>query len=263
MPYRTLVVAPTNPDLALVPDEVMQVVNILGANLLQGSRANVHGLVDILREGWEIVWFATHGSTEGIHLTDGILVPSEITPLIRGAGVRLTVFNTCASYEVAHTIYRELLTDFVATVKAVPDRQAYITGTLFAQQIANGREFYEAYEIAKPGQNSTYVFLGAKRTVMPPPNPNGRNDVEDTIWQLRQDVGQMKEALRGGGFVGKGLIDTVERMEVDLRTLGVDVAELKKNSLWMSRAIWVLVFVVVVMGGALFLALAGIWGATG
>lgn len=192
--YKTLVVAPTT-NLELVSDEVMQVVNTLDAHLLQGNRANLHGLMDTLREQWEIVWFASHGSEQGIQLSDGLLNTAEITSLIRSAGVQLTVLNTCSSYEVAHTIHAELGTQFVATVKPVPDRQAYITGSLFAQQIARGLSFRQAYEAAKPGQNSTYVFLGDREQLMPPNERSPR--LEDDLAKIRDDLRRIEAIVSG------------------------------------------------------------------
>lgn len=146
----------------------MQVVNLLGAKLLQGTQATLHGLLNILREPFEIIWFATHGNENGIYLSDGVLNTSEITTMVRSAGAKLTVLNTCSSRPVALTIHDELGMDFVCTVRPVPDRTAFITGSIFAQKIADGLDFYSAYEAAKPGQNSTYTYLGAKDIYMPP-----------------------------------------------------------------------------------------------
>jgi hypothetical protein len=229
VPYRTLVVAPTS-DLALVGDEVMQVVNTLGAKLLQGARANIHGLLDILQQGWDLVWFATHGDETGIHLSDGILSASEITSLIRSAGVSLTVFNTCSSYEVAHTIHRELKTAFVATVKKVPDRTAYITGALFAQKLAEGLDFEAAYEAAKPGQNSTYTYLPAKGIVMPPPYERRNAGDADPLVRLNEIVEQLDAIVNGSvRFHIPGLVKSNELLGQKIDLLTVEVATLKAN----------------------------------
>jgi hypothetical protein len=233
MAYKVLLVAPTT-DLALQADEVMQLVNILSAKLLQGARANLHGLLDILREGWDIIWFASHGGAEGIHLSDGVLNAAEITSLIRSAGIKLTVFNTCSSYEVAHTIHRELGTDFVATVKPVPDRTAYLAGVLFAQKIAAGLSFESAYEAAKPGQNATYIFLGGKGLQMTPYTP-GRGDTGD-ISQLSDLVRRLEIIINGStSWNVDGLVPTVKDLTRKIDTLTGEVEQLRQNQMFNRR----------------------------
>jgi hypothetical protein len=230
VPYRVLVVAPSNPDLLMLSDEVMQVVNTLGARLLQGARANVHGLLDILREGWDIVWFASHGDERGIYLSDGVITASEITSLIRSAGVVLTVFNTCSSYEVAHKIFGELKTTFVCTVKPVPDRVAYVTGVLFAQKIADGLDFQSAYEAAKPGQNSTYTFLGAKGQVMSPPAFDKARSEGDSTSRLQEIVEQLDAIVNGSSrYHIVGLVKSNESLGAKMEALTAEVAQLREN----------------------------------
>lgn len=171
MPYRTLIVAPKS-DLSLVEDEVMQVNNLLGGTLLTGYQSTVHGFLTMARQEFDIVWFATHGDDKGVYLNDGILETSELTAFVRSMNAQLTVFNTCSSKGVALALHDELQTEFICTLKAVPDRMAFITGVLFAQKLADGLDFFEAYEEAKPGQNSTYTYIGEKGRFMPPREPN-------------------------------------------------------------------------------------------
>src|SRR5687768_1261380 len=192
--YKTLVIAPEM-GLEYASDEVMAVVNALDGQLLQGKRANIYGLVDILNEGWDVIWLCTHGSEEGVLLTDGIVKTSELTTFIRSAGAHLTVFNTCSSYQVAHAIHAEVGTTFVCTVKPVPDREAFLTGTIFARQLAKGQTFRQAYEAAKPGQNSTYVFLGDKEQLMPPNERPQR--LEDDLAKIRDDLRRIEAIVSG------------------------------------------------------------------
>lgn len=195
--YRTLVVAPKT-DLLLVDDEVQQVVNLLGAKVLQGSQATIHGLLAILREPFDIIWFATHGDEAGVLLADGKLATSEITTMIRSAGAQLTVLNTCSSLPVALTIHHELKTAFVCTVKKVPDRTAFITGTVFAQKLASGLSFHESYLAAKPGQNTTYTFLGDEgRKMTPPKNSNNPPTASGPAARFEEIVEQLDVIVNG------------------------------------------------------------------
>lgn len=247
MAYRVLVVAPTS-DLALASDEVMQLVNLLGARLLQGARANLHGLLDMLQTGWDIVWFACHGSEQGVHLSDGVLNASEITSLIRGAGVRLTVFNTCESYQVAHEIHNELQTDFICTIKKVPDRSAYITGTLFAQQLAGGMDFYDAYEVAKPGQNSTYVYLDGRGPAMPPNERPRTNFQVDDLGQVGELVRRLEVILNGNvSWNVEGIVPAVRALSGKVDVLTTKVEQLEANQLFNRRLLIVLSIVCVAL----------------
>lgn len=184
MPYRCLVIAPSDTGLEYASDEVMAVVNSLGAKLLQGKRATIQGLLDIMDQGWDIVWFCSHGDEKGVYLSDGVVKISELTTLIRSAGVQLTVLNTCSSKMVALAIHDELGTDLVCTLTPIPDRQAFVTGTILARQLAKGLDFYSAYEAAKPGQNSTYTFIGDRGSYMSPPQGTSRYGQQGSSSQM-------------------------------------------------------------------------------
>lgn len=230
--YRVLVVAPKT-ELPLAPDEVMQVVNTLGAKILQGHEATIHGFLNIIREPFDIVWFATHGDENGVYLSDGILHTSEITTMVRACGASLCVLNTCASRSVALTIFDELQIPLVCTLKKIPDRTAFITGTLLARHIANGLSFREAYEIAKPGRNSTYTYLPEEENFMPPPHPRGRFDLPedaDVTARLEQLVKELDMMVFGSKrpYV-LGLIESNEKIVGQMAAMREELQQLKDN----------------------------------
>lgn len=240
--YRTLLVAPRNPDLPTIQDEVNSVANALDARLLLGQRATLTGLMDELSKGWDIVWFSTHGSEQGVYLTDGIANTSELTTLIRSTGAVLTVFNTCSSYPVAHAIHEEIGRDFVCTVVEVPDRMAFITATVFAQQIARGMTFYDAYEAAKPGQNSTYVFLSSKGQVMPSydrgrsQEPSDKRNDRDPLDKFVDLLNQLDAIVNGSPrYHIKGLVKSYDDLAIKIDLLVHDVARLKDNQTFNRR----------------------------
>lgn len=219
--YKTLVVAPKT-DLLLVDDEVSNVINKLGAKICSGSDANLHGLLRFLSEPYDIIWFATHGDEKGVYLTDGILSISEITTMIRSAGAQLTVFNTCASRPVALTIHDELKTDFVCTVKRVPDRTAFITGAVFAKKIADGLSFEDAFNQARPGQDTTYTFIPGESREMPmPPGMDRSRHGQVTVEQLQEIVDQLNQLVNGDPNLRLvGLVDSNERVIKEVRQMG-------------------------------------------
>lgn len=255
MSFKTLVIAPRHPDLLMADDEVMQVVNTLGAKLLTGAQATIHGLLGILREGWDIVWLVTHANEQGWFLSDGLVSASEMTTMVRSCGAMLTVMNTCSSYEVAHAIHRELGTAFVCTVKEVPDRTAFITGTVFAQKIAAGLDFQTAFEAAKPGQNSTYTFLAAKGQLMPPAYENRpRTNIEE-LGQLAELIRRLDVIVNGSSqWNVNGLVPTVKDLEQKLDNLTVEVAKLQANQIVNRR----FVIALCILCGLLILAVAGL-----
>jgi hypothetical protein len=230
--YRTLVVAPKT-DLLLVDDEVQQVVNLLGAKLLQGSQANIHGLLAILAEPYDIVWFATHGDERGVYLSDGILNTAELTALARSSSTQLLVLNTCSSRPVALSIYDELRIQLVCTLRPIPDRSAFITGTIFARKIAGGETFREAYLSAKPGQNNTYLFLPEDGTEMPAPRPQ---NLETDIYQLAALVRRLEILVSGSpDYNVNGLVPTVNMLVDKVDALKADFLVLRANQIFNKR----------------------------
>jgi hypothetical protein len=155
--YRVLVVAPET-DLTLVRDEVTAVVNSLGANILQGF-VTADMVLNKVTEGWNVLWFMTHGTEEGILLSDGPLNASALTTLARAADAGLVVLNTCQSINVAMQVYNELQVSVVCTLSNVPDREAFFTGKLLAKELAKGKSYLDAYLDSKPGQTERYIFL--------------------------------------------------------------------------------------------------------
>jgi hypothetical protein len=243
--YKTLVIAPRHPDLLMADDEVMQVVNTLDAKLLQGAQATITGLLAILREGWDIVWLVTHANEQGWYLSDGLVNASEMTTMVRSCGAILTVMNTCSSYEVAHTIHRELGTAFVCTIRPVPDRTAFITGTVFAQKIAAGLDFQTAYEAAKPGQNSTYTFLAARGTVMASPYDHRpqAGAAGDEISMIKDSLRRLEALVSGNPqWNVTGVVPELRDIRTEVRTLVkqvenliADFADMRANQLFNRR----------------------------
>lgn len=226
--YRTLVVAPKT-DLLFVDDEVQQVINLMEGKVLQGSQANIHGLLHILDEPFDILWFATHGDEKGVYLSDGILSTSEITTLARSAGVQLVVLNTCSSRAIALGIYDELRIRLVCTLKKVPDRAAFITATVFARKIKQGLSFRQAFEAAKPGQNTTYLFLPEKETSMPPVDK--KRVVEDDMSSLVVLVNRLYEIVITGNadYGTEGLIPIVKKLSEQVDQVVDDLDIMRQN----------------------------------
>ena len=240
MPYKTLVVSPKT-ELTFTDDEVQQVVNLLGAKMLR-TQANIHGLLAALDEQFDILWFATHGDEKGVYLEDGILNTSEITALVRSAGVKLVVLNTCSSKPVAREIYEELGVQLVCTVKKVPDRSAFITATLFARKVASGLSFYESYRAAKPGQNTVYLFLPEKEMEMQQPEKR-TSSVDIDLSNLLISVNRLYQMVVTGDreYGTEGLIPAVRRLSAEVEQLVEDVEIMRRNQDFNRKTLYIVV----------------------
>ena len=181
-------------------DEVMSLVNLLDAELLTGDEATIHGLIRILSQPTDILWILTHGLSDGWFLKDGLVSASETTAFVRSSGVFLTVMNSCSSYEVAQTVADELGTAFISTLTEVPDRQAFITGTLFARHLASGLDYVSAWDRSRPGQKHPYVLIEAKRGLTMNQRDRGAppdNLDMSTLRRFIQSVSELEKIVYG------------------------------------------------------------------
>lgn len=202
-------------------DEVMQVVNLLGAEILTGPQASLHGFLQILSQPYDVLWILTHGVEEGWFLSDGLVNASEMTALVRSSGIFLTVMNSCSSYEVAYEVASELGTAMVCTIAEVPDRQAFITGTLFARHLASGLDYVTAWEKAKPGQEHPYILIEATR----PMNQSGRprpSSEDGTLNKLNNSIDELERIVYGSSRLGlpplREMTNTLQKELSEIRT---------------------------------------------
>ena len=121
---------------------------------------------DVVREvqtgDHDTLWFATHSTPDGIMLSDGLLPASLLTPLVRGR-FDAVILNTCESIQTAIMLQNETGAEVIATVVKVPDREAYQTGALWANLLAETGDLEEAYNGSRPGGNRTYLRLAGKK----------------------------------------------------------------------------------------------------
>lgn len=134
---NVLVVAPKT-DLVYVENEVQSVVNLLGARVLRGHVTLPDLLERLQSRRWDVIWFTTHGSKDGILLSDGVAQTSLLIPLINSSGATLVVVNTCSSLQVAMAISAQLSVELICTIDEVPDRTAFVNGATLAFHLANG-----------------------------------------------------------------------------------------------------------------------------
>lgn len=179
---KVLLVAPRT-DLVYVDEEVQAIMRS-GLDVTPLFGKVTHN--DVLREvekAYDVLWLCTHGSNDGLLLSDGLLQTSLLVALVREK-FKLIFLNTCKSYEVAQMIQNETSAEVIATIIEVPDREAFQTGAIFARELAQVANFEKAYYRSRPGSNRTYLRL-AGRTAMYDQNSKG---VEHVVSELQMAV---------------------------------------------------------------------------
>ncbi len=132
---KALLVAPRT-DLTYADAEVQEVLRSgLKVTPLIGTVNYRNFAHELAAPFYDILWLCTHGTDEGIWLSDGAISASLLTPLVRDR-FRLIVLNTCTSIGVAQMLQNESSSDIIATIIEVPDRDAFQTGALLARQLA-------------------------------------------------------------------------------------------------------------------------------
>lgn len=244
-------------------DEVTRISNTLGAKLLSGHEATIHGLLNILESHVDILWVISHGNEEGFFLNDGLVNASELTSLVRSAGVFLCVLNTCESYEAAHRMASELDVAVLCTITAVPDRSAFISGTLFARHLAAGMDYVTAWDKAKPGQNHPYQLFQARRPMNPqsrpntPQNPKGHPaTTEETLYQLENSVAELKRIVYGYPDLGlpplrqitNELAKQFDVLKEDMQVMNRKLDNIERVQAERNRTMWFILFGLIVIG---------------
>lgn len=157
-----VVVAPTT----TLPYAQPEVQNILRSGLRVRPVFSPVTLRDLTREvqagDEDAIFFLAHGGPDGILLDDApvLLSPGALVQLVRNR-YRLVYLNTCSSVELAQLIQNETGAAVICTLTNVPDRDAYVTGSLFAASLARHGDVARAYKESLPGANRLYLYLAA------------------------------------------------------------------------------------------------------
>lgn len=208
-----LLVAPRT-DLEYVDEEIKRVVNFLRPRVLLGV-VTLSQVVDELQNyPIDIVWFASHGTEQGITLSDGHLTATMLAQLLKNTPPKLVFVNTCSSLPIIMELHDAVGCMVIGTICDVPDREAFVTGSALARALGQGMDPTEAYNISRPSQNRKYIMLnGAIRM-------NGEKDSDDTNQLLmliikRQD--EFEKNLKGqvGGLSDR--MDTHYQLRPTLR----------------------------------------------
>jgi len=245
---RVLFVQPDT-DLTYARKEAENVINLLEANVLQGS-VHVQDLMDRVRIFQpHLIVFSAHGTEDGILLSDGIVGAELLKPIISMSDVECVYLNTCDSIGTATKIHNELPVFFIFNVAEVPDQSAFVSMSAFAYHLNNGVGYQRAWFLAKSAGNSELLFLPDMTEPNMPKEPqekpiginekpklNGNGRLEN----LHDEVVQLGYLVYGNErWKLPGLINTVTNLQRDVS--------------FIKTAVWLLVLLVFLMliGGVL------------
>ena len=162
-----LLIAPSkSPGLAALPwvdAEIQSIVNS-GLNIRLERDVSERTLLELLsNKNYNIIWFASHGSKEGLYLSDGLISVDALASMLKSCTANYVVLNTCDSVHIAAVISEETGMDVICTVSNVEDRTAWRTAALFATNLARAESVYSAYQRARPTQAGKYIYLPGNR----------------------------------------------------------------------------------------------------
>ncbi len=135
----------------------------LQATFLQGNVSRADVIREVRTSRYDVLLAMTHGYAQGIQLGPGAwLEPQHLGALSR-SGVALIVLLACDSLVAGQAILTSSQADVICHVAELDSEDAYLVGSLLVQGFADGLTFREAYERARPTNDSEFVFLAAPR----------------------------------------------------------------------------------------------------
>lgn len=166
---KLLLFAPKSPDLPYFEVEIqdlfalgIQIIPMLGEIRKQDFSRTLR----LVKPGdYQVLYLMTHGTQDGIYLSDGLFINALLTPLTKGK-FPLIVLNTCSSIVTAQTLQNETEAEVICTIKEVSDYEAAQTGVLFIEQLIKTGDPGLAYNAARSASNESYIRLaGSKKDI--------------------------------------------------------------------------------------------------
>lgn len=194
-----LVIAPHIEPIDL-PQKTIEIASIQryhDAVVLSGTVRDSDIAAAIVEEEYEIIWVISHGSDEGITLSDGILTAQALIQYVRVNESRLCVLNTCQSEEIALQIAAESGADVICTIGDIGNADALRLGQLLAGELAFVSNYRDAFDIVAPSE-SDYRYYDAVDVNRGFPR---RDDQYDELLKLYYKLDADMRVVRWNGFV--------------------------------------------------------------
>lgn len=233
---KVLLVAPSHADLPDVAVETATISSQHQVEHLQGDDARETVIARVLRnQQFDIVWWATHGTVDGLLLTDGWLNLDGVAQYVRNSRAQLCVINTCESMEIAQAVVEESTADAICTVSEVPDRTAMRTGVLLSAALVRHRNPYDAFLEARPGGGLYYRYVANPKKLAMYSKFGDEQDIEVEIAALKDRLSSLESvAMRLDRIVSGSEEYGLSGLKNDMQQMRMSIAQIEETLRAMS-----------------------------
>ena len=216
MQRKILLIAPDIPSLPRLRTdaEVSTIQRNHDTRLLSGVVRSEDVTAAITEDDYQIIWFVTHGTADGVRLTDEDLSVEALIQYAKSDTVEAVIFNTCESEPLALRVSGEAAVNVICTIALVDNGDAMRLGSLLAVKLTEDIDYRDAYDAVSSG-SSLYRFYGIHST-----RSAYRNTVSSigASISLEDDVKELKAAVFGHYGVG-GLVQETAKIKDNLAEL--------------------------------------------
>lgn len=231
---RILVVAP-DVGLPKAQEEAQHVINTHpGSHLVSGTVTTGHILNAIRGRDFDALWFICHANEDGLDLGADYRYGADVlSQMVRRTSARLLFLNACSTRSVAERIFAVTQIPVVCTRSDVMDEESLIAGRWFADELADGRNYREAFAASKldnflmidgNGQSGGALGTAIREQVY-------RN--RDQLWELNNRV--------------QNIADTIDELRREERIRIVERAEDRRRVITLQWAVGFLIMMVLII----------------
>lgn len=236
-----LIVAPRQPDLATLDNEVAAIVRCFHRPLLVQGNVTEAELQRALTSDIEGFWFAGHASERGVMLSNGVLLPVEaLAQYLSSANIDWSFFNSCESGLFVNRLQTSYAHDCYAYITEIADIAAWRTASLVALNYSNVGNILQAVRSAAPAGTTPLRYF-------PGPDEDGRRmsqrDLE-SAQELSEQIAELTKVLTGDNrYQRSGLISSVRHLEERLTSIMEEQAR-QRSWLLLNSVMMALVLIV-------------------
>lgn len=183
---RVLIVAPTTGFASSI--EIDSIAPSFETDIIAESVTLLRLLNRVKQKQYDILHFITHGTKEGLHLSnDEIAAREDIARMAKHTKARMVFLNACDSRAIGQYLVDVGIPSVVAHDREIADDDAVqIAGYFYNELAVNGGDLKAAYSVANP-RDGTFSWLS---------NGNYRDPLLQELKELRQEVNKRNRALR-------------------------------------------------------------------
>ena len=161
---RIMIVAPENTTLTHVSIEVAAIARYHETEIVQGVVRPIDIQAALQNGPFDVIWFITHLTAEGLLLSDYTLSTEAAGGYISVSRAQLCVLNTCASENFATRIVAGGQADMIFTISSdIGDQDAATFGSLLAKELSETDDFEKAFHTATGPVATKYRYLEANQ----------------------------------------------------------------------------------------------------